>query len=87
MLCGGVATIGSGASQYNLGGIALVDVESMTPLGEVPIAGESALGVRLTQNPIDESVEDGKLRIYFLPDQHDSTLYVMEAQLDSPFEY
>jgi hypothetical protein len=80
MLCGGVATIGSGDESYNLGGIALVDVKTMIPLAEVPIALRSALGVPLTQNPIDVSVEDGKLRLYLLPDQHTSTLYIIEAQ-------
>ncbi|KAF5021525.1 hypothetical protein F66182_6435 [Fusarium sp. NRRL 66182] len=76
MLCSGVATIGA----YSLGGIALVDVETMTPLAEVPIELESKLGVRLTQNPMDVSVTDGKLRLYLLPDQHNSTLYIYEAQ-------
>ena len=51
MLCNGVATIGSGNSSYNLGGIALVDTETMTPLAEVPIAMRSSLGAPLTQNP------------------------------------
>lgn len=83
MLCSGVATVGS----YNLGGVALVDVETMVPLAEVPIALESALGVRLTQNPVDVSVEDGKLRFYWMPDQHNSTLYIYEAQPDSPFQF
>ncbi|KAF5005333.1 hypothetical protein FDECE_8229 [Fusarium decemcellulare] len=83
MLCSGVATIGG----YNLGGIALVDVETMIPLAEIPIELESALGVRLTQNPMDVSVKDGKLRLYLMPDQHNSTLYIYEAQPDSPFQY
>ncbi|GKU03679.1 hypothetical protein FLAG1_06265 [Fusarium langsethiae] len=76
MLCSGVATVGG----YNLGGIALVDVKTMIPLAEVPIEMESELGVRVTQNPMDVGVEDGKLRLYLLPDQHNSTLYVYEAQ-------
>ncbi|KAK5992168.1 hypothetical protein PT974_05568 [Cladobotryum mycophilum] len=82
-LCSGVATLGT----YTLGGIALVDVATMIPLAEVPIMLESALGVRLTMNPMDVSVEDGKLRFYWLPDQHNSTLYIYEAQPKSPFEY
>ncbi|KAH7149127.1 hypothetical protein B0J13DRAFT_297465 [Dactylonectria estremocensis] len=81
MLCSGVATIGGD----NLGGIALVDAATMTPLAEVPVALESSLGVRLTQNPVDLSVKDGKLRFYWMPDQHNSTLYIYEAQPDSPF--
>ncbi len=76
MFCGGVATIGS---SFNLGGIALVDLETMQPLWEVPIAMTSDLGVSMTQNPIDIAVVDSKLRIYCLPDQHNSTLYIYEA--------
>jgi hypothetical protein len=76
MFCGGVATIGP---SFNLGGIALVDLQTMLPLWEVPIAMASDLGVSVTQNPIDIAVVDGKLRIYCLPDQHNSTLYVYEA--------
>lgn len=76
-LCSGVATIGD---EYNLGGIALVDVDTMVPLVEVPISLGSKSGVRLTQNPMDVSVVEGKLRLYFAPDQHQSTVYVIEAQ-------
>ncbi|PHH86476.1 hypothetical protein CDD83_10197 [Cordyceps sp. RAO-2017] len=76
MLCSGVATVGG----YDLGGVALVDVASMAPLAEVPVALESALGVRMTQNPVDVSVHRGRLRFYWLPDQRNSTLYVYEAQ-------
>ena len=87
MLCGGVATLGSGTSEYNLGGIAIVDVETMVPLAEVPITLRSTLGVPLTQNPIEASVHEGKLRLYFLPDEHKATLYVVEAQPDSLYEF
>jgi hypothetical protein len=41
----------------------------------------------MTQNPVDVSVENGKLRFYWMPDQRNSTLYVYEAQPQSPFEY
>jgi hypothetical protein len=83
MLCAGVATVGS----YNLGGLALVDVASMVPLMEVPLALTSALGVPITENPFDVDVIDGRLRLYFVPDQHNSTMYVYEAQPNSPYEY
>ena len=84
MLCSGVSTVGG----YRLGGVALVDVETMVPLAEVPIMLESQLGARLTMNPVDVSVsDDRKLRFYWLPDQHNSTLYIYEAEPDSPFQY
>jgi len=47
----------------------------------------SMLGVPITQNPVDVAMVDGKLRLYWLPDQHNSTLYVYEAQPQSPYEY
>ncbi|OKL63845.1 hypothetical protein UA08_00436 [Talaromyces atroroseus] len=76
MLCGGVATLDG----FSLGGIALVDMLTMLPLWEVPITLTSDLGVTLTENPIDAQVVDGKLRMWFMPDQHNSTLYIYEAQ-------
>ncbi|KAL7793890.1 hypothetical protein V8C43DRAFT_280601 [Trichoderma afarasin] len=84
MLCSGVTALDGG---YSLGGIALVHTETMQPLAEVPIMLKSALGVRMTQNPMDVSVENGKLRLYWLPDQRNSTLYIYEAEPNSPFEY
>lgn len=83
MLCSGVASLGnptSSSEKYNLGGIALVDIDTMQPLAEIPVTLESEKGVRMTQNPMDFSVEDGKLRFYWAPDQHESTLYIYEAQ-------
>ncbi|KAJ5609387.1 hypothetical protein N7528_009954 [Penicillium herquei] len=79
MFCGGVATLDYSSSSVNLGGIALIDLQTMLPLWEVPITLTSDLGVSMTENPIDIAVVDGKLRIYCLPDQHNSTLYVYEA--------
>ncbi|KAL7929934.1 hypothetical protein V8C35DRAFT_314201 [Trichoderma chlorosporum] len=84
MLCSGVSALNGG---YSLGGIALLDAETMQPLAEVPVMLESALGVRMTQNPMDVNVENGKLRFYWLPDQRYSTLYIYEAEPNSPFEY
>ena len=79
MLCGGVATIQYASSSFNLGGLALVDIQTMLPLWEVPIELLSDLGTPMTENPIDAAVVDGKFRIYAVPDQHNSTLYVYEA--------
>lgn len=84
MLCSGVATI----STYNLGGIAIVDLDTMLPLMEIPIPMVSAKGVAMTENSCDASVtEDGRLRMYWLSDQHNSTLDMYEAQPNCPFEF
>lgn len=77
MLCGGVSTFG----KLSLGGLALVDLQTMLPLWEVPITLASDLGVTITENPVDAQIVNGKLRMWFMPDQHNSTLYIYESCL------
>ena len=84
MICSGVATL---AINVTVGGLAVVDIETMIPLMEVPLTMESDLGIPVTQNPFDVAVVDGKLRVHLLPDQHNSTLYVYEAEPESLFQY
>lgn len=48
---------------------------------------QNDLGVPVKHNSSDVDVVDGKLRLYFLPYQSNSTLYVDEAVLESPLEY
>ncbi|KAK3311745.1 hypothetical protein B0H66DRAFT_486947 [Apodospora peruviana] len=74
MLCSGITTIYG----TTIGGMALVDMGSMLPLYEIPLTMVSDLGTLVT-NPMDVAVVDGKMRLYFLPDEMESTLYVYEA--------
>ena len=86
MLCSGVATL---AVNVSIGGLAIVDFETMVPLYEIPVVLKSALGVPMTQNPFDVAwiAANNTLRMYFLPDQHNSTLYIYEPVRNSPYEY
>lgn len=84
MICSGVTTL---ANNCTIGGLAIVDVASMVPLSEVPLVLESDLGTQITQNPFDVDVVDGKMRVYFMPDQHNSTIYIYEAEENSPFQF
>ncbi|ROT41627.1 hypothetical protein SODALDRAFT_272337 [Sodiomyces alkalinus F11] len=77
MLCSGVATLQDGTQ---VGGMAIVDALTMVPLMEVPITLRTDKGVLVTKNPVDVDVVGGKMRLYFLPEEHDSTLYVYEAE-------
>lgn len=74
MLCSGITKL------YDtvIGGVALVDMESMVPLYEVPLTMASDTGMLVTKNPMDVAVVDGKMRLFFLPDERNSTLYVYE---------
>jgi hypothetical protein len=71
MLCSGITKL-YGTS---IGGVALVDMESMVPLTEVPLTMVSDRGTLVTKNPMDV---DGKMRLFSLPDERNSTLYVYE---------
>jgi hypothetical protein len=84
MMCSGVTTL---ANNCTIGGLALVDIETMVPLSEVPLVLESELGAPMTKNPFDVDVVDGRMRLYFMPDEHNSTIYIYEALEDSPFQY
>ncbi|KIX01947.1 uncharacterized protein Z518_07886 [Rhinocladiella mackenziei CBS 650.93] len=84
MMCCGVATF---SNNVTVGGLALVDVDTMIPLSEVPLTMESDLGTPITQNPFDVALVDETMRLYFLPDQHNSTLYVYEPEVKSPYQY
>lgn len=77
MLCSGIATLQDGTQ---VGGIAIVDTLTMVPLMEIPITLRTDKGVLVTKNPVDVDVAGGKMRLYFLPEEHSSTLYVYEAE-------
>lgn len=77
MLCSGITNLFG----TEIGGVALVDMQSMIPLYEVPLEMVSDLGVLVTKNPMDVAVVDGRMRFFFLADERNSTLYVYEPQL------
>ncbi|KAK4137870.1 hypothetical protein BT67DRAFT_124185 [Trichocladium antarcticum] len=74
MLCSGITRLYGTV----IGGVALVDMESMAPLYEVPLTMVSDTGMLVTKNPMDVALVDGKMRLFFLPDERNSTLYVYE---------
>jgi hypothetical protein len=85
MLCGGIAGLrhpgpdGAPVS-YDLGGIALVDVTTMRPLGEVPFQEYTDQRQVATRNAIDVQIVDGRLRLYLVADDDQSNLLIYEAR-------
>ncbi len=85
MLCGGIAGLRHPGPDgtfvnYDLGGIALVDTETMRPLGEVPFQEYTDQRQVATRNAIDVQIVDGRLRLYLVADDDDSDLLVYEAR-------
>lgn len=77
MLCSGIATLAPGVE---VGGLAIVDVETMVPVWDVPFMERTEEGKRvlMTKNPMDVALIDGRVRLYFSPEEGRSTLYVYE---------
>jgi hypothetical protein len=76
MLCGGITQYGT----FQLGGIALLDTMTLSPVWEVPITTLSPAGNVLTRNPIDARVVRGRLRVYLAPDDDTTTVFAYEAE-------
>jgi hypothetical protein len=84
MLCGGIAGLRHPGPDgqmvnYDLGGIALVDVTTMRPLNEVPFQEYTDQRQVATRNAIDVQMVGDKLRLYLVADDDNSNLLVYEA--------
>jgi len=85
MLCGGIAGLRHPGPDgqlvsYDLGGVALVDIDTMRPVWEVPFQRYTDQRQVATRNAIDVQVVDGRLRLYLVADDDDSDLLVYEAR-------
>jgi hypothetical protein len=77
MLCGGITQYGT----FQLGGVALLDTQTLSPVWELPITMLSPASNVVTRNPIDVDVVHGKLRLYLAPDDDATTVFTYEAEL------
>jgi Family of unknown function (DUF6454) len=84
MLCSGIATLhhpglDGQPVNYDLGGVAEVDVTTMRPIDEVPFQEYTDQRQVATRNALDVQVVDGHLRLYLVADDNQSNLLVYEA--------
>ncbi|KAK1473197.1 hypothetical protein CCUS01_17227 [Colletotrichum cuscutae] len=78
MLCSGIAMLAPG---LEVGGLAIVEVEGMVPLWEVPfMASMGRKSVLMTKNPMDVAVVGGRVRLYFAPEEGKSRIFVYEVR-------
>ncbi len=85
MLCSGIATLHHPGPDgqpvnYDLGGVAEVDVTTMRPIDEVPFQDYTDQRQVATRNALDVQVVDGRLRLYLVADDNQSNLLVYEAR-------
>src|SRR5690606_12899460 len=69
-LCSGVTGLATGEPDgaYELGGMALIDLESGDTLNEVPMPLFSSAGHVVTRNPVAVEVDGEVLRLFAAPD-------------------
>ena len=84
MLCSGIAGLRHPGPDgqpvnYDLGGVALVDVTTMRPLNEVPFQEYTDQRQVATRNAIDVQIVNGRLRLYLVADDDQSNLLIYEA--------
>jgi hypothetical protein len=63
----------------SLGGLELIDLESHIAIHQIPVVLYSGTMRPMTQNPFFVELHHGHLRFYFIPDDHESTLYIYDA--------
>ncbi len=75
LLCSGITILPSpeGTEEYELGGIALVDLLGHRIVHEAPISLFSSAGHVVTRNPFALSMEPGGLLLHLAPDDGDET--------------
>ncbi len=85
MLCGGVKThaaqqIGDAASlELTIGGIELIDLRSQRAVHQVPVNWLAKGGRAMTTNAFFIEPWDDYLRLYFLPEDNESAIYIFDA--------
>lgn len=84
VVMGGLASYATAPGQGGrgaVGGIAVLDVSTMTPVFELPIPLYSENGRIMNQNPFYVSESRRGIRVHFVPDDNDSTLYRYEFRV------
>ncbi|GGK78382.1 hypothetical protein Sme01_22970 [Sphaerisporangium melleum] len=72
--CTGVASLNVGGQSFQLGGISLLDLDSLTAINTVPVTALSAAGNSITRNPTWIEAKGNALQLTAVPDDSQSTL-------------
>ena len=85
-ICSGLATYYDAASntRLRLGGLELLDLEENRPVYQVPFPYWTESGLPMTQNPVFMELNGTTLRLYAMPEDNQSQIYIYEASLNTP---
>jgi Family of unknown function (DUF6454) len=84
MLCSGLNNyrMKPDGPPFPLGGLELVDLKTDRPLHQIPVALWTDTGVVMTQNPFWIETSAAGLRLYFMPEDDKSRLFVYDAKVN-----
>lgn len=76
MLCGGLASVrNSGGEVSTIGGLELLDINTLAAIHQLPVVETSANGSLVTRNPIYLSADGDSVLLFAAPDDNLSRLY------------
>ncbi len=81
-ICSGLATYYNGQIRFALGGLELVDLSSGLPVHQVPFPFWTENGLSLMQNPVVLQLDKHVLRLYAMPEDNQSRLFIYETRVD-----
>jgi Family of unknown function (DUF6454) len=81
MLCAGLSRYqrDKSSAAFSLGGMELIDLNQRKPIHQLPIELWTESGLPMTQNPFWIEAGAQGLRVYFLPEDQKSTLFIYEV--------
>jgi hypothetical protein len=81
MICSGLRTYqNSTGAKIRLGGLEMVDMQSYTAAMQWPVTEYSAKGTVMSQNPFYIESVNGKLQLFFIPDDNVSVMYIYRLE-------
>ena len=81
-LCAGLNHYpGNDGSVLALGGVELVDLRDSVPLHQIPVVLRTETGRLMTQNPVEMEAFGDVLRVYFIPEDNRSRLFVYDVRV------
>lgn len=81
MICSGLRTYqNSTGEKMSLGGLEMIDMQSYNAAMQWPVTEYSAKGTVMSQNPFYIESVNGKLQLFFIPDDNVSVMYIYRLE-------
>lgn len=81
MICSGLRTYKNENGEiYRLGGIELIDISNYTAGMQIPVSVYTSRGTIITNNPFYIEAINGRLQVYFVPEDDNSVMYIYRIE-------